>query len=119
MLIDGRGDLFIVDWDNPLLAPKERDLMYPGGGQGFTGHTPQQEEALFYQGYGPAQVDPIALAYYRYERIVEDIAIYCEQLFLTDAGGADREQSLRYLQSNFLPGGVLEIAHRMANHGPV
>ncbi len=31
--------------------------MYPGSAQGFTGHTPEQEEGLFYQGYGPAQVD--------------------------------------------------------------
>ena len=58
------------------------------------------------------QVDPAALAYYRYERIVQDIAIYCEQLLLTCAGGADREQSLRYLESNFLPGGTIEITNR-------
>jgi spectinomycin phosphotransferase len=51
------------------------------------------------------------LAYYRYERIIEDIAIYCEQIFLTDEGGRDREQSLQYLASNFLPNGVLEIAY--------
>lgn len=112
LLIDGRGALYIVDWDNPILAPRERDLMYPGGGQGFSGHTPQEEEVLFYQGYGPVQVDQAALAYYRYERIVQDIAIYCEQLLLTSEGGEDREQSLRYLESNFLPGGTLEITRQ-------
>jgi hypothetical protein len=32
-------------------------------------------------------VAPFALAYYRYERIVQDVAIYCEQLFLTNEGG--------------------------------
>ncbi|MFN2272451.1 MAG: spectinomycin phosphotransferase, partial [Anaerolineae bacterium] len=53
-----------------------------------------------------------ALAYYRYERIVVDIAVYCEQLFLTDEGGEDREQSLRYLESNFLPNGTIEIAYK-------
>jgi spectinomycin phosphotransferase len=46
------------------------------------------------------------------ERIVEDIAVYCEQLFLTDEGGEDREQSLRYLQSNFSPGGTIEVAYK-------
>jgi spectinomycin phosphotransferase len=112
ILIDAHDALYIVDWDDPILAPKERDLMFVGGAQGFAGHTPQEEETLFYRGYGQTQVDPVALAYYRYERIVEDIAIYCEQLFLTDEGGEDREQSLRYLKSNFLPNGTIEIAYR-------
>jgi spectinomycin phosphotransferase len=67
---------------------------------------------LFYRGYGHAQVDPIAMAYYRYERIIEDIAAFCEQIFLSDEGGADRKQALEYLQSSFLPNGILEIAYR-------
>jgi spectinomycin phosphotransferase len=112
ILIDDADALYIVDWDDPILAPKERDLMFVGGAQGFTGHTPQEEEDLFYQGYGQTRIDPVALAYYRYERIVVDIGVYCEQLFLTDEGGEDREQSLRYLKSNFLPGGTIEIAYR-------
>lgn len=112
ILIGDDGAFYIVDWDNPILACKERDLMFSGGGQGFRGHTPQKEETLFYQGYGPTQIDPVALAYYRYERIVQDIAIFCEQIFLSDEGGEDREQSLRYLASNFLPNGILEITYQ-------
>jgi spectinomycin phosphotransferase len=112
VLIDAATDaLYIVDWDDPILAPKERDLMFVGGGIGGVWNTPR-EEALFYQGYGPTDVDAVALAYYRYERIVEDIAIYCEQLLLTDEGGQDRQQSYQYLRSNFLPDGTIEIAYR-------
>jgi spectinomycin phosphotransferase len=112
ILIDANGAFYIVDWDNPILAPKERDLMFIGGGQMGAGRTPREEETLFYQGYGQTQIDPTALAYYRYERIIEDIAVYCEQIFLTNEGGRDREQSLQYLASNFVPNGVLEIAYR-------
>ena len=32
LLISTDGELYIVDWDNPILAPKERDLMFIGGG---------------------------------------------------------------------------------------
>ena len=103
ILIGADDAFYIVDWDNPILAPKERDLMFVGGGQGFTGHTPQEEETLFYRGYGETQIDPVALAYYRYERIIQDIAVYCEQLFLSDEGGEDRAQALRHFASNFLP----------------
>ena len=112
ILIDADDAFYIVDWDNPILAPKERDLMFIGGGQGFTGHTPQEEETLFYRGYGQTQIDPVALAYYRYERIVQDIAVYCEQIFLTNEGGEDREQSFQYLASNFLPNSTIEIAYK-------
>jgi spectinomycin phosphotransferase len=112
ILIDVNDDFYIVDWDDPILALKERDLMYAGGGQFGARRTPEEEETLFYRGYGQTQVDPRALAYYRYERIIEDIAAFCQQIFLTDGGGADREQAYRYLTSNFLPGNVLEIAYK-------
>ncbi|MFN2195490.1 MAG: hypothetical protein ACK2UW_05120 [Anaerolineales bacterium] len=51
-----------------------------------------------------------ALAYYRYERIIQDIAAFCEQLLLTTQGGEDREQAYRYFTSQFLPGFEVEIA---------
>ena len=111
VLIDTQGRLFIVDWDAPILAPKERDLMYSGGGQFGDKRTPPEEDALFYRGYGDVQIDYHALAYYRYERIIDDIAAYCEQLLLTDEGGEDREQAFTYLTSNWRPNGTLEIAY--------
>lgn len=112
LLIDAAGRLFMVDWDAPLLAPKERDLMYIGGAQGFAGHTAESEERLFYRGYGPAQIDRVALAYYRYERIVQDIAVFCEQIFLTAEGGEDRAQALEYVASNWLPDSTIAAAYR-------
>ena len=121
LLIEPTGALHIVDWDTLIFAPKERDLMFVGVGLGGNGHTPEQETALFYQGYNgvgyngvdtPAQVDPIVLAYYRYERIVEDIAVFCEQLLDSEAGGEDRAQALVYLKSNFLPQGTIEMAYQ-------
>jgi spectinomycin phosphotransferase len=75
ILIDANGALYIVDWDNPILALKERDLMFIGGGQFGARRTPREEETLFYQGYGQTQTDPIALAYYRYERIVRHCSL--------------------------------------------
>jgi len=112
LLIGACDALHIVDWDSPILAPKERDLMYIGGGQLARWRTPREEEAAFYPSYGETQINQSALAYYRYERIVEDIAVYCEQLLATTEGGEDRPQSLRYLASNFLPGNTIQIAYQ-------
>jgi spectinomycin phosphotransferase len=117
LLIAPNDDLYIVDWDDPILAPKERDLMYIGGGLMGAGYSPQEEEALFYEGYGQTTINPIALAYYRYERIVQDIAAYCGEILLTNEGGDDREQSLRYLKSNFLPHHVIQIAYQSDRTG--
>jgi spectinomycin phosphotransferase len=111
ILIDANDHLYIVDWDAPILAPQERDLMFIGGAQGFVGRTAQEEARLFYQGYGQTQIDQVALAYYRYERIIQDIAIFCADIFLTNEGGEDRAQALRYLMSNFLPNNTIEIAY--------
>jgi spectinomycin phosphotransferase len=104
------GALYLVDWDEPLLAPRERDLMYVGGGLLASGLAAQEEEDRFYAEYGRSGVRVQALSYYRYERIIQDLAAYCEELLLTETGGADRPQSLRYLQSNFLPGGTIAVA---------
>ena len=112
ILIDGHDHLYIVDWDDPILAPKERDLMFPGGAQGFLGYTAEEEERLFFRGYGRVEVDRTALAYYRYERIIQDLAIFGEGLLTTDEGGADRPQWLRFLLSALDPDGPIAMARR-------
>lgn len=112
LLIDNEGALYVVDWDTLIFAPKERDLMFIGAGLGDTGRTPLEEEALFYRGYGQTNINKAAIAYYRYERVIEDIGVYCEQIFLSDEGGEDRVQSFEYLQSNFLPNGTIERAYQ-------
>lgn len=111
VLIDGENDFYIVDWDDPILAPKERDLMFIGGGLGFIGREPEEEERLFYRGYGRVELDPVALAYYRFERIIQDIAVYCHGLSQDGVSDEDREQSLHYLRANFEPGGTIERAY--------
>ena len=83
VLMDGNDTIYIVDWDDPIMAPKERDLMFIGGGVANVWNKPH-EEKLFYKGYGKTEVNTTILAYYRHERIVEDIAVYGQELLLTD-----------------------------------
>ena len=111
ILIADSGELYIVDWDDPILALKERDLMFIGGGIDNLWKS-QREIDLFFQGYENTEIDLEALAYYRYERVIEDLVVICDQLLTTDQGGADRERSYGWFTSNFEPGGTLEIAER-------
>jgi spectinomycin phosphotransferase len=115
LLIDKKGELYIVDWDTLIFAPKERDLMFMGAGIWDSGLIPDEEEALFYQGYGPVAVNQDAISYYRGERIIQDICEYCEYIFLSKGSDRDRLQSFEYLQANFLPNGTLGRAFKAYN----
>jgi spectinomycin phosphotransferase len=110
ILLHAKGDLYIIDWDDLILAPKERDLMSIGASLFGNWRSPAEEEALFYQGYGQTQIDPVALAYYRYERILADLAVECRQIFEKGTGSLDRQQAFNWLRSNFLPGNAIELA---------
>jgi spectinomycin phosphotransferase len=110
VLVGADGELAIVDWDEPILAPKERDLMFIGGGVGGIWNN-DQEVSWFYQGYGQTEIDPLALSYYRYERIVVDIAGCAEQIFGMQGSVEERQKALGLL-NQFLPNNVVEIAHR-------
>ena len=111
VLMDANDAIYIVDWDEPIMAPKERDLMFIGGGVANVWNKPHEKE-LFYKGYGKTEVNMTLLAYYRHERIVEDIAVYGQQLLLTMAGGRDRIQWYEQFIGQFDPGGVVEIAFK-------
>lgn len=109
ILIDKKNMTYIVDWDDPIMAPKERDLMFVGGGIGNIWNKPH-EEGLFYDGYGKVEVNMTAMAYYRHERIVEDIAVYCQEIFFTTAKIKDKLQMYEHFIGMFEPRGVVEIA---------
>ena len=55
--------------------------MFIGAGLGNSGYSPEEEAYLFYDGYGETEINQIAIAYYRYARIVEDIAVLCDEIF--------------------------------------
>ena len=116
LFIDTKGALFIVDWDYPMLAPKERDLIFIGGGQGFVGRTAQEEETLFYRNYGRSPIDSIALAYYRCERNLYDLSVECTRIFSGTGSDQDRARSLEIITWLFLPEGSIDMAYKAAHN---
>jgi spectinomycin phosphotransferase len=110
VLVDAEGRLWIVDWDEAMLAPKERDLMFVVGGIGSGWVNPQQTQ-WFFLGYGRTAVDPLALAYYRYDWAVQDIAAFAERVLLRpDLGMESKRSALGWFVAQFRPGGMVEIA---------
>jgi spectinomycin phosphotransferase len=99
--------MFIVDWDETLLAPKERDLMFVPGQDTI----PTREAAMFFDGYGAVQVNQLAVAYYRYEWCVQEIGDYGQRVFLTEeAGEVTKQDALERFIELFSQGDVVEAA---------
>ena len=110
-LITEGGSMHPVDWDNLSLAPKEKDLMFIGGGIGGMLDGNNAEE-LFARGYGPCQICVDALRYFRLERIVQDVVAFCEQLLDSAEGGPDRPLRLEQFSRLFEKGGVMDVAYK-------
>jgi spectinomycin phosphotransferase len=110
VLVGGDADIWIVDWDETMLAPRERDLMFVVGGISRD-FVDARREALFFDGYGDVELNQAALAYYRYAWAVSDVAAYGEQVFLRpDLGAKDQREAAERLSTLFEPGEIVEIA---------
>ncbi len=112
VLVDEMGRLFIVDWDETLLAPKERDLMFIG--DGLPDHAERDRRLeWFYKGYGKTDVNRVASVYYRYAWVVDEFGSYGEQILLTpDAGAETKKTALQYFRDLFAPGDVVDKAYQ-------
>lgn len=110
LMLDANRQLWLIDWDETILAPKERDLMFVVGGISRKLVTPAETEA-FREGYGETLIDPLLLAYYRYAWAVQDIAAYGEQvLLLPGLSEASRREALQGFMRIFEPGEIVSIA---------
>jgi spectinomycin phosphotransferase len=110
VLLDTDKQLWVVDWDETILAPKERDLMFVIGGIG-QGLVKSNETMRFLEGYGDTAINRQALTYYRYAWAVQDIAAYAETVFLLpDVGDEVRSDAVRGFIDLFSPGNIVAIA---------
>jgi spectinomycin phosphotransferase len=74
LLRDPTGHVFVIDWDEVMLAPKERDFIFV--------RAPHAE--AFWAGYGQRGVDGRLLAYYLWERVVQDVIYYAHNVCFRD-----------------------------------
>lgn len=74
LLRDQHGHVFVIDWDEVMLAPKERDFIFV---------TQPQAEA-FWEGYGKREIDWMLLSYYLWERVVQDVIAYAQDVCFRD-----------------------------------
>ena len=110
LMVDDAGALWIVDWDQPVLAPRERDMLFIVGSVIARTVLPH-EEAWFFAGYGDVAIDGTLLAYYRADWALQDIAEYAHCAILRpDLGELTRRESLASCARQFRPGDIVELA---------
>lgn len=79
LIRDQAGQVFVIDWDEVMFAPKERDFI-------FVRHP---HAHAFFQGYGAVEVDEKALTYYRLERVLQDLIECARNVWIRDDLGEE------------------------------
>ena len=109
-LLFGKNDLYIVDWDTLVLASREKDLMYIGGGIGNKWNNNDDIE-YFYKGYGQEiEIDKNLIKYHRCKRIIQDIFYFVNEINDLKYGNERRNSVLKVFKSLFEAENVVEMA---------
>ena len=111
LLRDQAGHIFVVDWDDVMLAPRERDFIFVRDG------STSQEIAPFFQRYGEIEVDWVALTYYRCERVIQDVIVCAQNVLLRkDLGEETRAVEAQLFDEVLAEGGEVDVARASARH---
>lgn len=96
LIRDDHGRVFVIDWDEVMLAPPERDFIF----------IREPEAEPFWEGYGQREMDWTVLTYYRWERVAQDL-IECAQnvWFRDDLGEESKADAARMFDVILAEGG--------------
>jgi spectinomycin phosphotransferase len=111
VLVGASGALHVVDWDEVVLAPRERDLMFVSGDIADLDPTGEH----FFTGYGDVEIDRALIAYYRFDWVLQEVADYHRRVFDLGLGEETRAEALQYFTELFEPENVVAAAFR-ADH---
>jgi len=108
LIRDAAGRVFVIDWDEVMLAPKERDFIF----------VREPQANAFWEGYGQAVIDWVALTYYRWERVVQDLIENAQNVCIRDdLSEATKADIARSFDAAWdMEGGNLAAAYAAAVH---
>ena len=110
VLVGDDGNLYIVDWDQPILAPRERDFLFIIDSV-IAARVTREQQALFFHGYGKSKINLDALAYYRCDWAMYDICEFAARvILLPDATVETQADALKWFRVQFQPEDMVDLA---------
>jgi spectinomycin phosphotransferase len=108
LIRDHAGHVFVIDWDEVMLAPKERDFIF----------IREPEAVAFWEGYGQREIDWMLLSYYLWERVIQDVIVNAQDVCFRDNLGEESKAHIAQVFDESLAEGArnLEAACDAAAH---
>jgi spectinomycin phosphotransferase len=117
LLRDPQGFTHVIDWDDVMLAPKERDLIFVKTSSDDPDFLPGLPS--YFDGYGEMEIDWIALSYFRYERVIQEWMAAVDDVFIRkDLEEDARADAVELLEAVLSAGGEFDAAVAAASHLP-
>ncbi|WP_051365979.1 phosphotransferase enzyme family protein [Hamadaea tsunoensis] len=111
-ILTAPGRVWLIDWDDAVLAPPERDLLFVVDGIFSSAPVTAAQQAAFFAGYGEISVDPERLTYYRCTRALEDLDWALNVLDVEGRRPDDRTEALEIIEGLLSPTGLVALALR-------
>ena len=99
-LIRDEANVYVIDWDEVMLAPKERDFIFI--------REPQAD--AFWEGYGKREINWLLLSYYLWERVVQDVIVNAQDVCFRDDLGEETKADIAKLFQDIMMDGENEVA---------
>lgn len=108
VVLDQRGGVHLIDWDDAAYDPVERDLMFVLGGVSADRPVLAVEQAWFFAGYGPITLDRALLTWFRGRRAIEDLALPALEVLRSGRSLAERADELGIIRGVLSPTGLID-----------
>jgi spectinomycin phosphotransferase len=95
LIRDRHGHVFVIDWDEVMLAPKERDFIF----------IREPEADAFWEGYGQREIDWMLLSYYLWERVIQDVIVNAQDVCFRDDLGEETKAGIAQVFDEYLTEG--------------
>ncbi len=96
LMTDTQGNLYILDWENAMIAPPEHDLFFWAGYDLFW----DSFLPIYEREFGPARLDSNVFGFYYYRRNLEDLADFVHRILYRNTTDEQNKEDLYWIRED-------------------